>query len=72
MAKNLGIVRLIILGNENGPTSAKFSYNVYDSDDSDLNKSAILVVTEPSFDTQDLEAFYDGYVAEIKSLEGIS
>jgi hypothetical protein len=72
MAKQLGEVRLLVFGDENGPNTARFEYVVTHSDDSSLTKHAALSVDTPVFDVDTINDFYDGYVDVIKTNEGIS
>jgi len=72
MAKQLGEVRMLVFGDGDGPSSVRFEYVVTHTDDSSLLKHAALAVTAPVFDVDDIETFFDGYVATIKTNEGIS
>ena len=72
MAKQLGQVRLLITGDEDGATVARFEYVVTHSDDASLTKYAALDVDTPVFSVGDVNEFFDGYVDTIKSNEGIA
>jgi len=49
MAKQLDYIKLLILGDENGPNDAKFIYRVCDSVDTALSKIVHLTVDTPVF-----------------------
>jgi len=72
MAKQLGPIKLIIIGTGDGPDSARFEYTVTHTDDTSLCKYAALVVDTPVFTAETLDDFYDGYVSVIESNESIS
>lgn len=72
MAKHLSEVKLLVLGDGYGPSTARFVYTVCGVDDPDMRKSAHYTVDYPDFGTQSVQAFFDGYVAVIQGLEGIS
>lgn len=71
MAKQLSQVKLIIVGDGNGPQTARFEYSVTHSDDTSLSKYAALTVNVPAFDLNTVQDFYDGYVLTIKENESI-
>lgn len=71
MAKQLDFVKMIVTGDANGANKAKFVYRVCDDIDSQLSKTAHLNVNGPTF-TDTVDEFFDGYVDEIKEIEGIS
>lgn len=71
MAKQLGEVRLLVFGDGTGPARARFEYMVSSTDDPSLVKYAGLDVDTPAFSANDLQSFFDGYVAVIKGNEGI-
>ena len=72
MAKELGEVRLLVFGDGDGATTARFEYIVTHSDDASLIKHAALEVVAPVFTVDTIDEFFDGYVAAIKTTEGIA
>ena len=72
MAKQLGEIKLLVVGDENGPVSAHFKYQVASTEDTDLVKCGVLVLESPGVGDIDLKSFFDGYVQTIKDNEGIS
>lgn len=69
MVKQILRCKLILVGDGYGPTTAKFKYRTIDDG---VTARGSLTVSNPNFDIQDLEAFYDGYMDVIKSNESIS
>ena len=71
MVKHIDLVKLLVEGDGYGANTARFTYRVCDVDDNALRKVVNLEVAGPQFgDTVD--EFFDGYVAVMKSNEGIS
>ena len=71
MAKELGEVRLLVFGDGDGASTARFEYTVTHSDDASLIKHAALEVDTPVFTVDSVGDFFDGYVETIKTNEGI-
>jgi len=72
MAKELGEVRLLVFGDGDGATTARFEYIVSHSDDASLIKHAALDVDTPVFSVDSIDEFFDGYIDAIKTTEGIA
>jgi len=71
MAKQLGEISLVIIGDEDGASTAKFRYRVSHTDDASLSKYGVLDVEAPVFSVDTIDDFFDGYVDAIKTIEGI-
>ena len=72
MGKHLGFTQLTIDGDGYGPTKAQFTYVVCDNIDTEMQKVSTLFVENPDFTADTVKDFFDGYVAVIKSNEGVS
>lgn len=72
MAKQMDEVRLLVTGDENGATQAKFVYTVCDDGDLSMKKVVHYNVDTPVFSIDTVADFFDGYVDVFKADEGIS
>lgn len=72
MAKQIDLIKLLVEGDTNGASTAKFTYRVCDTDDSNMRKMVHYTVNSPVFSADTIDEFFDGYVSVFETNEGIS